>query len=50
MLVEVEVTIHGSKEAIWAAITDIENASETIRGIESIEILEKPANWLVGLK
>ena len=50
MLVEAQVTISGSKAAIWAAITDIENASETISGIESIEVLEKPANGLVGLK
>ena len=50
MLVEVEVTINGSKAAIWAAITNIENASETISGIEKIEVLEKPATGLVGLK
>jgi len=50
MLVEAEVTINGSKAAVWAAITDIENASETISGIEKIEVLEKPANGLVGLK
>lgn len=50
MLVEAQVTINGSKAAIWAAITDIENASGTISGIEKIEILEKPANGLVGLK
>jgi len=50
MLVEAQVTINGSKAAIWAAITDIENASETISGIENIEVLEKPANGLVGLK
>jgi hypothetical protein len=50
MLVEAQVTINGSKAAIWAAITDIENASKTIRGIESIEVVEKPANGLVGLK
>jgi hypothetical protein len=36
--------------AIWAAITNIENASKIISGIEKIEILEKPANGLVGLK
>ena len=30
MLVEAQVTINGSKAAIWAAITNIENASETI--------------------
>ena len=50
MIVEAQVTIKGSKAAIWAAITDIENASETISGIENIEVLEKPANGLVGLK
>lgn len=50
MLVEVQVTINGSKPAIWAAITNIEHASAIIRGIDKIEILEKPANGLVGLK
>jgi hypothetical protein len=50
MIVEAQVTINGSKAAIWAAITNIENAAETISGIENIEILEKPANGLVGLK
>ncbi len=50
MLVEVQVTIKGSKPAIWAAITDIENAAAMIRGIEGIEILDKPASGLVGLK
>src|SRR6516165_7979322 len=50
MFVEAQVTINGSKAAVWAAITDIENASETISGIENTEVLEKPANGLVGLK
>jgi hypothetical protein len=50
VIVEVQVTINGSKAAIWAAMTNIENASEIIRGIESIEVLEKPANGLVGLR
>lgn len=50
MLVETQVTINGSKSAIWTAITDIENAAKTISGIEKIEVLEKPANGLVGLK
>jgi hypothetical protein len=50
MIVEAQVTINGSKAAIWAAITNIENASETISGIENIEIVEKPANGLVGLR
>jgi hypothetical protein len=50
MIVEVQVTINGSKAAIWAAITNIENASDIISGIKKIEVLEKPANGLVGLK
>ena len=50
MLVEVQVTINGSRAATWAAMTDIENAAETISGIEKIEVVEKPANGLVGLK
>jgi hypothetical protein len=50
MLVEARVTINGSKSAIWAAMTDIEHASETMSGIESIEVLEKPSTGLVGLK
>jgi hypothetical protein len=50
MIVESQVTIDGSRAAIWAAITDIENASETISGILKTEVLEKPANGLVGLR
>jgi hypothetical protein len=50
MLVDVQVTINGSKAAIWAAITNIENAAGTISGIKKIEVLEKPASGLVGLK
>ena len=50
MIVEAQVIINGSRAAIWAVITDIENASKTISGIENIEVVEKPANGLVGLK
>jgi hypothetical protein len=50
MLVEVQLAISGSKEAVWAAITDIENASKIISGIEKIEVVEKPAIGLVGLR
>lgn len=50
MLVEASVTIRGPWPAIWTAITDIENAAALIRGIEKIEIVEKPAAGLVGLR
>src|SRR5262245_34608784 len=50
MIVEAQITIDGSKAAVWAAITNIENAAEIISGIENIEVVEKPANGLVGLR
>jgi hypothetical protein len=50
LLVEVQVTITGSKPAVWAAMTDIENAAKIISGIEKIEVVEKPAHGLVGLR
>ncbi len=50
MIVEAQVTINGSKAAIWGAITNIENASKIISGIENIEVVERPATGLVGFK
>ena len=50
MNVEVQVDINGTKEDVWKVITDIENSTDTIRGIEKIEVLEKPTNSFVGLK
>jgi len=50
MIVEAQVTIKGSRAAIWAAISDIENASQTISGIKNIEVLERPAKGLVGMR
>ena len=50
MLVEAQVTINGSRSAVWTVITDIENSSEIMTGIEKIEVLERPANGIVGLR
>jgi hypothetical protein len=50
MIVEALVTINTSKTAVWTAVTDIENAAAICSGIENIEIVEKPASGLVGLK
>jgi hypothetical protein len=50
MLVEVQVPVRGSRPALWAAMTDIEHAAEIIHGIMKIEVLERPARGLVGLK
>jgi hypothetical protein len=50
MLVEAQVTIRGSREAVWAAITDLEHASDIISGITHIEILSRPSTGLAGLR
>jgi len=50
MFVEAQVTIHGTGAAVWAAIADIEHAAETVSGIEKIELVDKPARGLVGLR
>ena len=42
MIVETQVTIDGSKAAVWDAITDIENAATRLSGVEKIEVVEKP--------
>lgn len=50
MIVEVQLGINGSREAVWAAVADIENAARIIGGIEKIEAVDSPANGLVGLR
>jgi len=47
---EARVTINGFRAAVWAAITNIENAADIVRGIEKIEVPEKPAIGLAGLR
>jgi hypothetical protein len=50
MTISEEIQIDANKSAVWAVITDIENAQQTISGIESIEVIEKPAHGFVGFK
>ena len=50
MIVQVQVTIHAPKAAIWAAITDIEHAADLISGIQKIAVVERPTSGLVGLR
>ena len=50
MVVDAEVTIKASKAAVWAVITDIENSAKNVSGIQGIEIVERPARGLVGLR
>ena len=50
MEVATSVLIHAPRAVVWKRITDIEHAPQTISGIEKVEILERPASGLVGLK
>ncbi len=50
MVVEAQVNINGSSEAVWAAVADIENAARIIGEIEKVEVVDRPANGLVGLR
>ncbi len=50
MKASVEVEIKGAKEDIWEAITDIKSSEKFISGIKKIEVLEKPADGMVGFK
>ena len=50
MIVEVQVTVNASRQAIWAAMTDIENAPKFMSGIQKVEVVDKPVRGLIGLK
>ena len=50
MNIEVEVTIDAPAETVWNVATDIERCVDVISGITAVEILDRPATGLVGLK
>lgn len=50
MLVQAQISINAPRAAVWRVIADVENAAAVVRGIDKIEILEKPADGVVGLK
>lgn len=50
MKIVVDIEIERPKEIIWSAITDIENCSNMLSSIIDLNILNQPANGLVGLK
>ena len=50
MQVTVDINIEATKESVWQVITDIDNAKNVITGILDLEVLEQPADGLVGLK
>ena len=50
MNLSLSIDIQASRERVWQVISGIENAVNVISGIEKLEILEQPAEGLVGLK
>ena len=50
MHMSAKVTVEAPVHAVWDIVTDIENASKRVSAIENIEILNKPADGIVGLK
>ena len=50
MIVDAHVTINGTRAEVWNTITNIRNGGNIIRGIEKTEILDEPADKIVGLK
>jgi hypothetical protein len=50
MLVEVQVNVLAGAATVWAVMTDIPNAAAIVRGIDAIEVVEQPAQGLVGLR
>lgn len=50
MQMSVDVLVRAPRKVVWDVVTDIPNAANTIEAIERIEVLEKPAAGLAGLK
>lgn len=50
MTVTVSGEIKAPRERVWQHIIDIDRWAETISGIISVDILERPADGIIGLK
>jgi carbon monoxide dehydrogenase subunit G len=50
MQVKTHVDVRAPRKVVWDVATDIANAAQTVKGIEKIEVLERPASGVVGLK
>ena len=50
MIVTEVIEINQTKDAVWKAITDIENCERIITSIIRVNILNKPSSGIVGLK
>lgn len=50
MNIKAGVLIDAPKETVWQIVTNIEQSAHTIDAIEKVEIIERPADSLVGLR
>lgn len=50
MTVTVSGEIKAPRERVWQLVTDIDRWAETITGIISVDIIERPADGIIGLK
>lgn len=50
MRMSVDVLVRAPRKVVWDVVADIPNAASTVKGIEKVEVLERPASGLVGLK
>lgn len=50
MTVTVSQEINAPRERVWQLITDTDSWTDTITAIHSVEVLDRPATGVVGLK
>lgn len=50
MVVSQEVRIHGTKAAVWSAVTEVDRWPEIIRGVRQIEVVARPESGVLGLR
>lgn len=50
MQLHTSLHVRAPRNVVWDVVTDIPNAATTMKAIEKIEVVERPASGLVGLK
>lgn len=50
MLVEARLTVPAPRAAVWSVVTDVDRAAEVLSGVVRVEVVERPASGLVGLR
>lgn len=50
MEIEAKTLIQADRETVWKTLTDKENITKVIPGIEKVVVVEKPNSGVVGLK